>query len=195
MVRTTLLIFLTLAIAICGGAASVAFVLDRDTKLGSLRVGSWTAYPDPGSGSADPYARAQAAVEGVLALGRAEGLAFFADTDDDGAALRAECTYSISGETPLTRFWTLRSEPDNHAAANRISQAPSHGTLQSRAILRDANNNLEISVGATPAPGNWLRTEGEGRMRLVLTIYDAPLRGGPMAETLTMPAIKQVSCK
>jgi len=194
MIRTALLILLTLAIAICGAAASVAFVMERDVKLGAVTVGSWTAYPDSGSPTADPYALAEAAVEGVLALGRSEGLSFSAQSDDNGNALRFECVYRLTGETPLARFWTLRSEPHDYAAAIRVANAPAHGTLQSRAVIRGADNGIEIIVGPKPAPGNWLRTEGEGRMRLVLTIYDALVQGGPMAETMQMPSITQVSC-
>lgn len=194
MIRTALLVLLTLVIAICGGAASVAFVLHRDVRLGAIRVGSWTAYPQPGSGPADPYARAEAAVEGILPLGRSEGLAFFAQNDDGGEVLRAECVYRLTGETPLARFWTLRWEPYDPASPGRAFNAPPHGTLQSRAVVRGAHNGVEITVSAAPVPGNWLRTEGSGRMRLVLTTYDALVQGGPMAETLNMPSIRQVSC-
>ncbi|MGC4025144.1 MAG: DUF1214 domain-containing protein [Mesorhizobium sp.] len=194
MIRTALLILLTLAIAICGGAASVAFVMERDIKLGAARVGSWTAYPDSGSATADPYALAEAAVEGTLALGRSEGLSFSAQSDDKGNSLRAECIYRLAGETPLARFWTLRSEPYEYIAAIRVVTAPAHGTLQSRSVIRGEDNNIEITIGPKPAPGNWLRTEGEGRTRLVLTVYDSLVQGGPMAETMQMPSITQVSC-
>jgi len=194
MIRTALLILLTLAIAICGAAASVALVMERDIKLGATRVGAWTAYPDSGSDMADPYALAEAAVEGTLSLGRSEGLSFSAQSDDKGNALRAECVYRLTGETPLARFWTLRSEPHEYTAAIRASNAPAHGILQSRSVIRDDKNNIEINVGPKPAPGNWLRTEGEGRTRLVLTIYDTLVQGGPMAETMQMPSITQVSC-
>jgi hypothetical protein len=192
MIRTALLVLLTLAIAICGGAASVAFVLDRDMRLGAIRVGSWTAKPE--SGAANPYARAEAAVEGLLLLGRSEGLAFYAESDDSGGALRAECVYLLEGETPLARFWTLRTEPHDHAAANRRTKAPAHGTLQSRTVLRNADNQIQITVGAAPAPGNWLRTDGSGRIRMVLTVYDALVQGAPSSETLEMPSITLVSC-
>lgn len=194
MIRTALLVLLTLVIAICGGAASVAFVMERDVKLGAVRVGSWTAYPDAGSSTADPYALAEAAVEGILPLGRSEGLSFSAQNDDAGNALRAECVYRLTGETPLARFWTLRSEPHDYATAIRVTNAPAHGTLQSRAVMRGADNSMEITVGPEPAPGNWVRTEGEGRRRLVLTIYDALVQGGPLSETMQMPSITQVSC-
>lgn len=194
MIRTALLVFLTLAIAVCGGAASVALVLERDARLGAVRVGPWTAYPESGGGSADPYARAQSAVEGVLSLGRSEGLAFQAQSDDRGDPLRAECTYRLTGETPLARFWTLRSEPYDHLAATRRVNAPAHGALQSLSVVRGADNGIEITVGPAATPGNWLRTEGSGRIRLVLTVYDALVQGGPMSETLAMPAIAQVAC-
>ncbi|MCO5063130.1 MAG: DUF1214 domain-containing protein [Rhizobiaceae bacterium] len=194
MVRTALLFLLTLSVAICVGAASVALVIERDVRLGGIRVGPWMAYPESGAGSADPYARAEAAVEGTLALGRSEGLSFFAEHDEAGSDLLAECTYRLTGETPLARLWTLRSEPYDRAVSNRLTGAPAHGTLHSRAVLRNADNSITITAGAAPAPGNWLRTEGTGRMRLVLTLYDALVQGGPMSETMKMPTVRQVAC-
>mgnify|MGYP001170107002 CR=1 FL=1 len=117
-----------------------------------------------------------------------------AERDDTGAPLRAECVYRLAGETPLARFWTLRTEPAEYAGAARNADVTAHGTLQSRAVLRNADNLIEITVGAVPAPGNWLRTEGSGPIRLVLTVYDALVQGGPSSETLQMPSISRISC-
>ena len=79
MLRTVLLTLATLAIAIGGGAASVWYALELQEGVGAVTIGSWTAYPDIGAPDADPYSKARAAREGLLALGRAEGLAFVAD--------------------------------------------------------------------------------------------------------------------
>lgn len=186
MIRTALLILLSLVIAIVGGAASVAWVLDSGIKPGAVHVGAWTAYPQSGTADADPYTRAQVAVTGNLPLGRAEGLAFQASKDDNGDGLLAECSYILAGLTPPARFWTLRTEKSD--AANVT------GTLHSRSIIRAADNGMEIAIGPLPASGNWLRTEGRGEMRLVLTIYDSLVKGGPMADTMTMPAIRRTGC-
>ncbi|MBX3597042.1 MAG: DUF1214 domain-containing protein [Rhizobiaceae bacterium] len=194
MIRNALLILLTLAVAICGGAASVAFVLEHDIKVGSLRVGPWTAYPSSGSPDADPYSLAEAAADGALSLGRSEGIIFSTGEDSAGNDLRSECTYELTGETPFARFWTLRTEPYDYADAVRVKNPPSHGALHSRSLIRGADNSLAVTIGPSAAPGNWMRTTGTGRIRLVLTTYDAPIRGGPMAETVVMPSIKRISC-
>lgn len=190
MIRTALLILLTLVIAIFGGAASVAYVLDRDIRPWAAHVGPWIAYPDNGTADADPYYRAKVAVTGSLPLGRAEGLVFQASRDDDGNTLLAQCTYLVVGQTPPARFWTLRAEAET--AAPLVPDSAS--TLHSRSVVRTADNGVEIAVGALPAPGNWLRTGGQGDMKLMLTIYDALVKGGPMADTMTMPSIRRTGC-
>src|SRR5262245_18834658 len=107
MIRTVLLILVTLAIAIGGGAASVWYALEAQEGVGAVRIGSWTAYPTMGAPDADPYSKARAARQGLLALGRAEGVAFFAAHDASGMLLSRNCSYLIEGSTPPARFWTF----------------------------------------------------------------------------------------
>ena len=84
MFRTVFLTLVTLAIAIGGGAASVWYTLRAQEGIGAVTIGNWTAYPSMGAVDADPYSKARAAREGILALGRAEGLAFFSNRDSNG---------------------------------------------------------------------------------------------------------------
>lgn len=190
MLRTVLLTLLTLAVAIGGGAVSVWMALGEGA--GAVNVGGWTTLPDAGAEDADPYSRAQAARDGLLALGRNEGLAFAATRDSAGDALRRECAYTVEGKMPAARLWTLH-------AADRQGVAVATGTrrdafLSSWAVLFRPDDALAITVGAQPAPGNWLATSGSGPMQLVLTLYDTPLAGeAGMADTV-MPRVLKAGC-
>ena len=93
MFRTVILTLATLAIAIGGGAASVWYTLQAQEGIGAVTIGNWTAYPNMGAPDADPYSKARAAREGMLALGRAEGLAFFSNRDSSGDTLSRKCSY------------------------------------------------------------------------------------------------------
>ena len=107
MLKTAFLIFVVLAIAIVGGGASVWYALKANEGVGAVTIGQWTAYPYIGTPDADPYSKARSASEGLLSLGRAEGISFSAERDSDGEALRRECTYMVEGPVPSARFWTL----------------------------------------------------------------------------------------
>lgn len=189
MLRTAISALLVGLIALVGGASSVAWVLASGYKLGAVRVGPWTSFPDAGTRDADPYARAEVAIDGILSLGRAEGVGFSADRDSDRQPLEADCSYVVSGHMPPGRFWTLRSEPLNQRTT--FGRQPA---LHSRGVLRSPDDAVAISVGRRPKPGNWLQAVGEGRMRLVLTVYDSSATAGPASGDLAMPSIKKAAC-
>lgn len=190
MLRTALLTLLTLAIAIGGGAASVWLALGEG--VGAVDVGGWTTLPDIATQDANPYSRARAARDGRLSLGRNEGLAFAATRDSAGDALRRDCAYTIEGKIPAARLWTLH-------AADPAGIAISTGTrrdnfLSSWAVLFLPDDSLAITVGAHPAPGNWLATSGSGPMQLVLTLYDTPLAGEAGLADVVMPQVLKADC-
>ena len=192
MIRTVLLTLATLAIAIGGGAASVWYALEAQEGVGAVTIGSWTAYPTMGAPDADPYSKARAARQGLLALGRAEGLAFLATHDATGASLSRRCSYLIEGSTPPARFWTL------YVADRSLRMLPlarlRKPALQSLAILRNPDNSFVIAVGPEATPGNWLSTGGEGPMVFVLTLYDTPVSGSIGVEDVELPQVLRTGC-
>ncbi|TIV18639.1 MAG: DUF1214 domain-containing protein, partial [Mesorhizobium sp.] len=162
MLKNAILTLLSLAIAIGLGGYSVWYALNAQDGVGAIRIGQWTAFPEVGTLDADPYSKARVAREGVLALGRAEGLAFVAERDDAGEPLRRECTYTIEGSYPTARFWTLYAADQSLGVID--TGKPRQAALQSYEVLRRPDNSVVISVGNHPAPGNWLLTGGSGKM-------------------------------
>ncbi|CAG0994763.1 MAG: DUF1214 domain-containing protein [Rhizobiaceae bacterium] len=191
MILRILLFLIVIAIAVGGGTASVWYVLRAQDGIGALTVGDWTAFPSIGTPAADPYARARIARDGILPLGRAEGLAFIAERDSAGNRLRRDCDYRVEGATPTARFWTL-------VAADPTLAALDHGgrpsAVQSRQILRKADNSFAIAVGPRPAPGNWIRIDGTGSLALVLTLYDTPVTGGAGLGEFELPQVLRTGC-
>jgi len=192
MLKTAFLIALTLIVAIGGGAASVWYALKAREGVGAVTIGGWTAYPDIGTPDSDPYSRARVARAGLLALGRAEGLAFVAQRDSNGDRLVRGCRYTLEGTVPPARFWTLY-------AADEAMMAIASGTrrasaIQSYEVLRQPDNSLIVSVSANPSPGNWLRVAGSGPMYFVLTLYDSPIASSTGIENVGLPQVLKAGC-
>lgn len=192
MLKTALLVLFTLVIAIGGGAASVWYVLDAQKGVGAVTIGSWTAYPDMGTPGADPYSKARVAREGVLALGRAEGLTFTAQRDSSGQRLRRQCSYRIEGEVPSARFWTLHASDDAGAVIG--SDKPRPAALHSYNAIRTTDNSISVAVGRHPAPGNWLALSGSGPMSFVLTLYDTTIATSTDLDDIALPQVRKVGC-
>jgi hypothetical protein len=191
MIQRIVLFLIVIAIAIGGGTASVWYVLRAQEGIAALTVGGWTAFPSMGTPDADPYSKARIARDGILPLGRAEGLAFIADRDSAGNGLRRDCDYRIEGVTPTARFWTLAAADATLAPLYPAGRA---AAVQSQQILRRADNSFAIAVGPHPAPGNWIRIDGAGPLSLVLTLYDTPVTGASGLESFELPQVLKAGC-
>lgn len=178
-----------LLIALALGLASAWYMVDAP-RIG-LGVGAWKAVPAISAETADPYTRARIARTGEIALGAGEGLVFFAEADDHGAAFDGACDYVVAGETPTARLWTL-------SAVDRDGRLPASITgrtsLTSREILRDRDGRFTIAVSAAARPGNWLPVEPKGGFRLIMRLYDTPLALSP-GNGMTMPLIERGACR
>ncbi|TPN83103.1 DUF1214 domain-containing protein [Mesorhizobium sp. CU2] len=192
MLKTAFLTLISLAIAIGLGGYSVWYALNAQDGVGAIRIGQWTAFPDVGTLAADPYSKARVSREGVLALGRAEGLAFVAERDEGGEPLKRECAYTIEGSYPTARFWTLYAADQSLGVIG--TGKPRQAALQSYEVLRQPDNSVVISVGDRPAPGNWLFTSGAGKMYFVLTFYDTPIASSTGLSDVTLPRILKAGC-
>ncbi|MDQ0394551.1 DUF1214 domain-containing protein [Labrys monachus] len=165
-------------------------------RPGSLRIGSWTAWPLPDPQDADRYIRARIARSGDLPLGPGEGLAFTALADSDGVPLDGRCRYRIVPILPPARWWTLAI----YDGAGRTIANPSarHGFISS-AVLRGPGGVAAVTVAPDVQPGNWLPS-APGPFRLVLRLYDSPISGGwALSErservNVSMPEIRRDEC-
>lgn len=192
MLQRILLTIAVFAISIVGGAASVAFMLDRHEEIGAVAVNGWTTFPDIGTPEAAPYSKARMARDGLLSLGRAEGLTFVARRDSENRQLLRECSYTITGSTPPSRFWTLFAADKSLLALN--SGKNRHPATHSRNILRQPDNSFVITFAPHPAPGNWVLLNGKGEMAFLLKLYDTPPETGSDLTGIELPRIVRGSC-
>ena len=192
MLRTVLLVLVAVTTAIGVGAGSVWLALESQEGVGAVTVSGWTVFPNIGTPDADPYSKARVAREGVLALGRAEGLTFIAQRDSSGARLRRDCSYLVEGTAPLSRFWTLYVADDHLAVLpTRRLRAPA---IHSIGLLRSADNSFAITVSRRPSPGNWLSVEGDGHFLIALTLYDTPVGSSSGVDDVELPQVLRGDC-
>jgi len=191
MIQRIIFFLIVIAIAIGGGTASVWYVLVAKEGIAALTVGGWTAYPTMGTPNADPYSKARIARDGLLPLGRAEGLAFIADRDSAGNGLSRNCDYRVEGVTPTARFWTLAAADDR---LEPLGHAGRPSAVHSQQILRRPDNSFAVAVGPHAAPGNWMRIDGDGPLSLVLTLYDTPITGASGLEVFELPQVLKAGC-
>lgn len=193
MFRLPVLVLLTLAIAFGGGAMSASWTLRATSGFGAIKLGSWNAYPELQTASADPFAKAHRAGDGRVLLGRAEGLVFTALSDETGAALSGQCAYAISGSTPPTRFWVLQVAGLEGTPLKAPARFPT--SLNSWTTLRNSDGAFTIRIGADPHPGNWIMLDGAGDVSFVLTLIDTPAAGSASMIELDMPTISRIGCR
>jgi hypothetical protein len=179
-------------IAAAAGLGTTWLAMTRGVAFGSVKIGTWTAWPKTGTPDVDPYARAVIAHTGELPTGSGDGVAFVARTDDRGRPLDGRCDVALKGSTPAARFWTLTLyDPSGQLVEN---SADRYG-FTSQEVVRKADGNFEIAVSPRARPGNWLPTGGAERYVLILRLYDTPVGvATPSSREATMPSIVTEVC-
>jgi hypothetical protein len=193
MIKTILVIALSLAIAIGGGAWMTSYAIQKSGQFGGITIGGWTAYPLEGTLEADPYAKARLARDAALAIGAAEGVTFYAVTDDKGYALDSRCDYTIKGRNLSARLWTLHPlSPVKRRLAGIPAQWP--GYLNSETIAYGEDGAFKISVSAFARPNNWLAVPQAAGFLLALNLYDSPVATNKGLVETSLPAVTQGRC-
>jgi hypothetical protein len=183
---------LAMVIAIAVGLGSAFLVLDRSVAVGSTVIGAWNVQPASGVLQSNPYVAAATATAIDLPLGTAEGLTFVAFGDDAGEPLAGQCDYVLTGQTLLTRLWTLvLYDGDGRLIANPSGRTSVH----SREILRSGNGGFTVAVSTAPQSGNWLPAPPAGAFRLVLRLYETPLTTTILPADLPLPRIVRGDCR
>jgi hypothetical protein len=182
----------TLAIGGTVGLGLTWFATVSGYGLGAVEAGPWHAWPKSGTEDADPYARASLARAGELPLEQADGLAFIANTDDDGNALDGRCDIRVSGKLPQARFWTLTL---TDSRGRLIDNAANRFGFTSAEAVWNGDGTVDIALGPRARSGNWLPTGARDRVALTLRLYDAPVGiATRTSDAPEMPALVTESC-
>jgi hypothetical protein len=190
-VRFAFDIAIAFLVAVATSVASAWIAVDRAPLFNPLRVGVWVAWPRASGLDADPYDLAALSRRPDLPLGSAEGLAFTATADDQGAALDGRCTYAVDGATPPARLWTLTAYD---ALGGLMPNPAERFAYDSRTILRRPDGSFLITVAPRAQPGNWLPVAAGKRFNLVLRLYDTPLTSAARPAAISMPTIRKSAC-
>ena len=187
------LFFITLfaALGLGLGGWSALQALEQQIFVERIQRGVWVAYPDLGSANADPYLQARAAQRGLLPLGPAEGLVFSTSVDSDNQPLLRQCNYTLFGEVPIARLWTLTATDVDDRPIDLSSAA--QNTFHSYSIVYE-DDFLELNIGPTAAPLNWYTMNGTGGVSLILRLYDTPITSTTGVSAFSMPRIKRRNC-
>ena len=189
------IVFLLLiaAAAVGLGAASAERVTRSFPGFVPISAESWRGYPGLATAAADPYARANLARSGKLAIADTEGIEFTASVDADGALLRASCNYQVIGNVPANRLWTFRVKRTDHGPGS-MKQFPN--VTSSRLHARTENVDINLNVGRQPAGLNWHRVSEatDARIVFVLTFYDSAVATTASFTDLEMPTVNALGC-
>jgi hypothetical protein len=184
-----------LATLLVGGALGLAATwasVARGVSFGAVSVGPWVAFPRTGARDRDPYAAAALARSGEIPLDLAEGLAFHAHVDSDGAPLAGGCVYRLEGPAPPARFWTITALDARGFLLD--NPAGRHG-FTSTEMLRAEDGGFEIVIAPSARAGVWLPGPRSGAFTLALRLYDTPVAA--VAGGLTaagVPSIRREGC-
>jgi hypothetical protein len=178
-------------IALSLGFGLTYFALVEGGIYGTFHRGVWQARPEVGSSTPDPYTRAFLARAEALQLGRGEGIQFFAAHDEDGHKLNLSCNYTLSGQTPVAAFWTLRA---TDIRGTNVASEHAPASINSRSIVRTDEGQILLHMGKTLAPGNWLELAGDGDFQLILTFYDASFFAGLGSSITVLPSLVREDC-
>jgi hypothetical protein len=174
------------------GLGLTGMAVKRGPLFGAIHAGAWTSFPRAGD-AGDPYARATYARSAEIPLGSGEGLSFLARTDDDGAPLRAGCTYVLHGGTMPARAWTLTVLDLNGKV--RADGSTRSGFTSGEVLRTAGGTRFDIALAPQAQPGNWLPTGGDtGRLVLMLRLYDTVLSTGGSLDAGALPAIVRDEC-
>ena len=175
------------------GLWSAEAALRNGSPFGVAAAGPWRLATRAGAADADPYTRAALARGGEIPLALGEGLQLTARVDDDGAKLNPRCVYTVGPRVPPARFWTLEiASREGYPMPNAAGRT----VFRSGELLRAANGDFEIVVGAAAEPGNWLPVGRPEGFQLVLRLYDTPLTAiGDEVQKSAAPHVKRLACR
>jgi len=179
-------------IGVGAGVVSAFSVLGNGQLLGSTEYDYWFGNEQAGSAAADPYTRGIIATIGLLALNRSETIYFHRYASGDGAPLREECDYEISGGVLPTRWWSITVyAEDDFLPVNGVGSA----SIDKDTVTRTADGGWTARVahqrnGAT----DWITSENAGDFSFGLRMYNPEPGARDDANSIPFPTVRTIGC-
>jgi hypothetical protein len=105
-------------------------------------------------------------------------------TDDDGNSLRQECSYTLVGLAPQSRWWTVKVG----------NAAQSMNMLSARDAILSGTDQLQIGISRRQTPSNWLPMPQTNPIELSL-VMNEPYSLAKNAKPSPLPSLKKVECE
>jgi hypothetical protein len=191
LVRIAGSVLLIAGLSLVIGVWTAWLAVRSPAPIDAISLGAWQAWPNAGTANVDPYSRATLARTGEIPLGSGEGLMLLARTDDAGQVLTSRCDYTVTGQTPPARLWTLTIED---GAGRVVAQGDQIAAIGSDVLLREPDGSFEIVLSPAPRGGNWVPTGRASQFRVVVRLYDTTARMVTALTTLSMPQIVRERC-
>jgi hypothetical protein len=194
-IRAVAKIGLSLWIALLVGIGTSWYAVETGSWLTTRRAGPWVTWTQAATPDADPYTRARFAREGSLPLSANVATTYEARTDDDGQRLHSSCEYILDGDGLAAGWWSLAVFDDR---GRLIPNAAERYAYNTATIARSADGRFIVALARDARPGNWLPTDGAGRMTLVFTLQGSSTDGagsGPGTDGPGLPSIRRVACR
>ena len=188
-------IALICGIALLGGIGTSWYMIETGSRFTTRSAGPWVTWIQAATPDADPYTRARFARDGSLPLSASVAKTYEARTDNDGQRLHSNCEYVVEGGSLEADWWSLALFDD---WGRLIPNAVERYAYNSATIARSAEGSFVVTLARDARPGNWLPTDGAGRLTLMLTLLEVSTDSGwsdPGAEMPTLPIVRRVACR
>jgi hypothetical protein len=150
--------------------------------------GAWHVDLTPGSEHAGAYTRAFIAWNSLFALRAPEAVYFTALHDSDGKRLECAATYSVEGQDPEARWWSLTAYKKNHLIPNSLGRY----SFSQTTVSRSAGGRWRIRLSPEYQFENWLPTgDPEGNFGLTLRLYGPGRDTLANLESISLPHIRR----
>jgi hypothetical protein len=156
---------------------------------GDVRDGPWRTSLLTGSAQSGLYLRASVALHGLLALNRNETIYYTAVTDSAGDTLRGDCSYTVAGRDPPSRWWSVTAYgPDDYLipGSNRYS-------VTKNSVAHDRTGGFSASVSQKPQVADGIAV-APGPFSLTLRLYNPDPKVAADPAHVVLPVIRRERC-
>ncbi len=188
------LLFIFIA-ALALGLGSAWYMIEEGSALTTSHVGPWSVWRSAGKPDADPYTKAHMARAGRLPITATSALYFFANSDEKGNTLSANCEYVVEGR-PLNAAWWSLAIYDG--TGRLIPNKAGRHAFNRTDVARRADGSFRIVLAQSARPGNWLPTAKQGSLKLVLRAYDLRDADSVLDKAAAergLPTIRKIVCR
>ncbi len=154
--------------------------------------GDWLYQLSVGDESSSWFQKAVIATGGLFALTRTESVYFIAQPQSlDGDNMKASCHYRIKGSALDTRWWSITVYGSDRML---IPNPQKRYSFSDRTMTFDDDGTYTLDIAPQKSGKNWIPTAGDGRLNVLLRMYNPTSTLIENLESVKLPTVEEVSC-